>query len=724
MAEFSLPTVSGDENTWGAELNGTLQYLKDAQELLSVQLGVVSQLATSMADGVNGMSSTLAAGFVPIEGALELQPLRIIAHSWGAVDTNATPGTRWFQRMASRLRMGTVTNTSVSGRTIGDLTNLSLSGANAWVPRTKALTALIGTINDVTIFDGSVAARTGYGHAWRALLSQVTANGYTAANTATFAYGPTWTSEAVSGTSADPAGATANSTGGTRWKTTTVGDQATFRFNGTGADVFLVARAAGAGVVSVKEGLTTLGTIDLTAPTAQDVPAVFRIRALAVGDHTITVELVSGASVTIDSVRIPSTAPVPVLVLGEPTVVPAPTDQASYLADVAVLKADLAAICAEFPTVIYVDLDTPDWDPATMLVTDSNGGHKHPNDKGCAFIAAKTSAALAANAEYLTGLNITDSPDGYPAAYAAPAPPGIPYSGQDGTTHPGLTALFDTNTSIALDWTRLAEPAGVTDHQVRYRIGAGAWTTVNTSSASQAYVVTGLVNGTTYGFQVAPVVSGVTGTWSKEVLRLAGVGVASGYASRYIASDDPTAAGVAVTTWADTGPAAVNWTGTNGPTKRTSPFHYMEFDGTNDGLSRTRPANPKTVFVVAKRRATGTQAIMGTGANSTETLQSTSGNLWALNNGTVLSGSAADLNWHVFHFVIPGDGTGVLGVDGLAEVSGSIGSFTDATQWLGRTGSTVTYGQVDIAQVIEYTSVLPQAQRSETNQALRNAYAI
>jgi len=369
-----------------------------------------------------------------LSGVLELQSLWISGHSWQAVDTNATPGTRWFERLRSRFRMASsVTNKAVSGRTIGDISNLTLGGANAWIARTKALVGITCTINDITIFDGSAASLRGYRHAWRAFLAQVTANGIVAANTTSFVFSSGWTSETVSGTSSSPQGATENSTGGGRWKTTTTGAYFEFTFSGSDVDVFLVARAAGAGIVEFKEGSTVLGTLDLTQATAQDCAAIFRIRGRAAGTHTIRGTLTSGASLTVDSYRIPSTAPVPVVVLGEPEVVPSPTDHSSYVADVETFKTELATICAEFPSVIYVDLQQADWDKVTMLVTDSNGGHKHPNDKGCAFIATKVSAALAEHLDFLTGLNITTSPTGYPAAYVAPSGPSIPSGGNDGT---------------------------------------------------------------------------------------------------------------------------------------------------------------------------------------------------------------------------------------------------------------------------------------------------
>lgn len=451
-------------------------------------------------------------------GVFELQPMRVIAHSWGAADTNATPGTRFWQRIANRFRMGTVTNTSVSGRTIGDLSNLALSGANAWAVRTKALVTLVCTINDRTLFGLTTAARAGYRHAWRSLLSLLTANGVVASNTSYFSFVGTWIKETVVGVATDAQGQIANSTGGVRWKTTTVGDYYEFTFTGTAVDAVLVARAgAGAGLVTFTEGATSLGSLDLTQGTAQDCTAIFPIRGLAAGNHNVRATLTSGASLTVDSYRIPSTAPVPIAVLGEPPVIPKPADidPTHYAADVEVYKSDLATVVAEFPSAKYVDLNTPSWNPATMLVTDADGGHKHPNDAGCAYIAGVLADALRAM-PYSQGLNITTSPTGYPAAYAPPAGPDIAAGGgQDGTGFSGVAVAPD-NTQFTATWPRIAAPAGTTDWSVRYRTsaGPGAWVTTTVGGTTKSKVVTGLTNGTSYDVQVAAVIGATVQPYS------------------------------------------------------------------------------------------------------------------------------------------------------------------------------------------------------------------
>ncbi|AUV61592.1 major tail protein [Gordonia phage Beenie] len=443
-------------------------------------------------------------------GQYELQTMFATGHSWLGSQSFTTPSARYHERVARRLGMGAITNQAVAGRTIGDIANLTLGGARAWVPRTKSLVTAICTINDLTLLPANAATRRGYGYAWRALLSMLTANAAVAANTPSFGYNGAWSTESVSGVATDPAGAIVNSTGGVRWKTSTVGDSVDIAFTGPDCDLILVARAAGAGLVTVTEGATTLGTLDLTAATTQDCPAVFRIRNRGAGAHTVRATLTSGASLTIDSYRQPSTAPVPILVLGEPPVIPAGGDSPTYLADLAAFKADLAAICADYPSARFIDLAQPDWDQDSMLSPDG----KHPNDAGAAWIAGKAVAALVAM-PYSVGLNVV--PGTYPAAYSAPTTP-LVFGSQDGVTASGLTAT-PGDTEVALDWSRLVVPAGTTDFTVQYRTSpAGSWQTfAHSASTATSIDVTGLTNLTAYDFRVAPVVGGVTGTFSRTV---------------------------------------------------------------------------------------------------------------------------------------------------------------------------------------------------------------
>lgn len=453
--------------------------------------------------------------YLPALGQFEMQPMWVTGHSWQAVNTNATTGARWFERVARRVGItGTPTNKAQSGRTVQDIAIATLGGTNGWTPRTKAFVGITCTINDVTLYDGSAAARRGYGWAWRALLAQVTANASVACNTTSFVYSTGWTSSAVSVSTAQAANT--NSTGGRWFRTNTVGSYFEFNVTGDAVDVFLVARAAGAGLVTFTVGGSTVGTLDLTLTSAQDTVAVAQLRGLGTGDHTVRGTLTSGASLTVDSLRIPSTAPVTGIVLGEPNVIPTVVDHATYIADVETLKGDLAAIVAGFPTFRYLDLNGSKWDQAAMLTEDG----KHPNDAGCAYIASRCMTVLA-TLPYTRGLNVLGTVA--VPTYVSPVGPGIPASGQDGTgatavTTPGQVtglALAPGNLQLTASWAQAS--GSPTDYTVQYRTttGPGTWTTfVDGTSAATSTIITGLTNGTSYDVQVAATNSAGTGTYS------------------------------------------------------------------------------------------------------------------------------------------------------------------------------------------------------------------
>lgn len=660
---------------------------------------------------------------IPLLAMLEKQPLHARGHSWViGTGTNVTGG-RIHERIAARMLMGTITQGGASGRTVVDVANLALGGSDAVPIRLKRFLYLVCTINDLTLHGSKGApARRGYNHAWRTLLALSTANAAIAANTTAFVYGPSWSTEAVSGTTSDPGGAIVNSTGGVRWRTSTPGDPALFRFDGTEVDVILTARVAGAGIATFKEGSTVLGTIDLTAGVAQEAPALFAIRDLPAGVHTVSVELTSGASLTIDSIRIPSTAPAPGVVLGEPPVVPTATDYAGYLNDLIVYKSDLAAIVADFPSFTYVDLDRPGWDPENMLVVDSNGGRKHANDYGAGWIAGEAIYDLR-NVAYSGGLGTTLNQQ-YPDPYVAPAAQGIPYGAVDGTGSPGVILTLASPTSLNVDWARLQDPAGTTAHKIRYRIGTGAWTTIDSPGTGTTGVITGLTSNQIYEVEVAAVVGGVTQAWSKGVSKNVYTAVVDpSYTSRYRASDDAAAAGAVVASWADIGPANVPFAGTNGPTKRTAPFPYLEFDAVNDALARAMPGKPKTLFFVFRFRTVGGTKVMSaasSGSAEVVGIPSTS-NTFIINNGTVLGTMPLDNGWHVGTVVFDSPNS-IVALDGNPDETGSAGTNASAATWyLGRNSGSTFY-DVDIAEIIQYTGVLASGPRHETAEALKAIY--
>lgn len=391
-------------------------------------------------------------------GQYELQPLTAdFSHSWVDVNTNATANARFYERVGLRLRMTPITGKGASGRTIGDVSNLALSGTMASVPRTKALHLCICSLNDDTLFQGSAASYFGHKLAWESALSLLTSNAVVAANTTHVVYSAGWVSETIpAGSKTDAQGAIQNSTGGVRWKTTTVGSYGKHKHQGSqGVDLVFVARAAGAGLITVTEGSTALGTLDLTNPTAQDCTAIFKVRGLSSGTHEITFTLTSGASMTLDSVRIPmpSAGLPPIVVLGESPVIPAVGDQPTYLADLEAYKTNLAAVVEDYPSAVYLDLNQEGWDTSTML--SANG--KHPNDAGCAWIATKIIDVLAGT-PFRTGLNVLGG--SYPSAYVPAIDPAVPSGGQDGTSASGVPAVIKTGYTSRYKASDLTDGAG------------------------------------------------------------------------------------------------------------------------------------------------------------------------------------------------------------------------------------------------------------------------
>jgi hypothetical protein len=514
-------------DVWTQVVDDAASVAADAQSTLdglAALAGLPEGLATLDEDGVvpegqlperlspDGLDSAIA-GSVAVEapavglGQFEIQPMWLFGHSWQANNANATPGARWWERVIKRLGMGAGTVKAISGRTIGDNTVLALSGANAWVPRTKAFVALACTINDLVRFSGSAAGRRAYISAWRAMLSVLTANAAVASDTASFVYSTGWTREAVVGSSSDTSGLVRNSTGGRQWHTETAGRYFEFTFTGTDVDVHLVAKIAGAGLVTFTEGATTLGTLDLTATVAQEVPAIFRIRGLASGTHTIRGTLTSGASLWVDSYRIPSTAPAPILVYGEPPLNwSAYGDQATLDALLTSFKADLATICAEYPSVLYVDLDRVGWDKANMLTVDGI----HPNDAGCAWMATQIIVEMA-QIPFSAGLNVTGA--AYPSAYVAPAGPATPAGGHAGNyidpgptpTLPGVDTFnradassLGTTSDGSQNWMTLASPsvtgaAAISSNRgvITARTGSSGWFAQSVDTGVQSHKVSG-----------------------------------------------------------------------------------------------------------------------------------------------------------------------------------------------------------------------------------------
>lgn len=433
---------------------------------------------------------------------LERQALYVTGHSWVDGDISAT---QWWQRVSDRSASPSETMAGYSGRTVCDVALLDLSGTNAWVARTRAFVLACCTINDLTIYQGTAASQRGYGYAWGSILSMVTANAIIAANTVDVVYSPGWSKVAVSRTSGQ--GSSTNSTGGEQFTTTTAGSYLEFALTGPEVDVVLMARAAGAGLATATISGATVGTLDLTAATAQDTPAVLKLRGLGAGTRTVRVTLTSGARMTLDSIRIPAANPVSGVILGEPPITA--TNYPNYLTDLAAFKADLAALVADYPTLGWLDLDLPDFTAASHLYDG-----KHPSDIGADWIAGRVVRAAKAT-PWTSGLHKISTPQD--AEYIHPTPPPVPSGGQ-----PGAGAIPPIMTDTA-PYSGATDTGGLTWAEVTTDGGgtpgyAHTYTTVNpgtadvivraTLSAIDADAAPGLVVGS-LAFRVGDIDNGI-----------------------------------------------------------------------------------------------------------------------------------------------------------------------------------------------------------------------
>lgn len=385
--------------------------------------------ALSDANLASTIGSVGADLFGPLFSPLEGVEMWATGHSW--IDpTIVNSKVRFNEKIANRLSMGTITNRGLGGRTIEDMAFAALSSSVGWVARTKALGLVMCTLNDNTLYQGSAASFRGYSHAWRALLARMTANAVIPATSRAFVFKTiaNWTRQAAA--LVTTAGAGNGSTSGERWTTSTVGEYFEFNVTGDKATVIMVARAAGAGLVTFTVGGTTVGTIDLTATVAQDGPAAAVLTGLGSGTHLVRGTLTSGVSMTVDSLIIPHTTPAPILVLGEPPVTPAVGDSGSYLTNLTAYKAALALVVAEFPSAIWLDLALETgWSIPLMVTSDG----KHPNDAGTAWIAAAAIRALMGSLDWNAGMNTLIN-DAHPTGigYTPPTAATIPGGGFSG----------------------------------------------------------------------------------------------------------------------------------------------------------------------------------------------------------------------------------------------------------------------------------------------------
>jgi hypothetical protein len=158
-------------------------------------------------------------------------------------------------------------------------------------------------------------------------------------------------------------------------------------------------------------------------------PAVYKVRGIGPGIHTIRVMKIAGGSMIIDGIMIPSKAPRAGYIIKElpPDLARIQVPNADLLATREVLWQEVAAVLEQYPTIMSLAPSTEGWDPATMTADGL-----HANDRGQQYLYNEIAKSIADTPYSKGNGNILDKNDPYPEVYIPPAGPVVPLSGQSG----------------------------------------------------------------------------------------------------------------------------------------------------------------------------------------------------------------------------------------------------------------------------------------------------
>lgn len=200
--------------------------------------------------------------------------------------------------------------------------------------------------------------------------------------------------------------------------------------------------------------------------------------------------------------------------------------------------------------------------------------------------------------------------------------------------------------------------------------------------------------------------------------------------TRHVASLSGVATGAAVPSLKRVGGGAVlsQADATAQPLKKVDGAKtYAEFDGTNDRMTTTLAARPKTFVAVARYRAqpaSGSWPLVAVKNSSNGNLsviqRASNGSLVLVQGGTFVSTLNPGTGWHVIIGVIDGANS-LLRIDDNAEQASTIATNTGtaATLVLGETTS-----KIDVAELVTYEAVLTAQERADTVTRLRAVYSI
>jgi hypothetical protein len=462
-----------------------------------------AELSATYGPSANQMMSA----FGPLIPSLEAADLYAYGHSYIFGDQERT-GSKWVDRIASRGRTLAITNRGVNGYRS---TQTAQKILQTWTPGSRGLVLLQSIVNDVRIFQGASNGPATTREAFRAILAYLSSLAAQQETSGNLQYSGTWS------TVADP-----NASGGNVKKTTTIGDYVDVAWNGDSCYVltqFTTSATAGT-ITATRSGDQAVVSTTDTGSYYETTPAVIPLTGFGAGDHTVRLKLTAGSAFVVDALLVPNPAPPVIVIAKEGPVLKfngsyVGTEAAGNTALLTQYTPVIDTVTAAFPNVLVTPNGGPaGWDPNTMTVADG----LHPNPKGSAAIADAVMKVLG-RPGFAEGLN----PLGTLPAVTTPIPSyaaGAPAAPAQVT---GLTVNPSADQAVTLNWSTPANNGAlITDYTIQYRIGTGSWTTfAHTASTATTATISGLTNGTTYGFRVAAVNSVGTGSYSAEVTQAA-----------------------------------------------------------------------------------------------------------------------------------------------------------------------------------------------------------
>lgn len=320
------------------------------------------------------------------------QPITAYGDSWTASDIENTPGLRAIQQLHAALELGTLTNRAVNGSRAGDAARRAVGTDGTFTPGSAELAVVAVGLNDLLQADTAVQRASTVNHL-RALLAVLSAAERIDNSAAT----------AVTGTWAG-VGPNATMSGGAAATTSTNGATATYAITTPGTYYLLTFglepgfAGTGGGILTVTQGATTLGVVDLDSQHVNTLtltqgfgPLALRLENVVAGDLVVTFSNAGrpGAVGYIDGfVRIDDDPPTVLAV--KPVEVPSALYAKPAL--LAHIRDAYDTLAAELGDHVVVCDPAAGWNAAGMIGPDGI----HPNDAGMTHLADAYVAALEA----------------------------------------------------------------------------------------------------------------------------------------------------------------------------------------------------------------------------------------------------------------------------------------------------------------------------------------